>query len=192
MLGRVERRKTAWAIVGLVVAIPAAMYVLNPFNTPSKDPRARILGFTVYRVPARSMEPTLKEGDIFVVNVAALRNRDPAVGEIIVFEFPPNPEVSFVKRVVASGGSTLEMRKGVIYVDGKILPEPWLPAQPLTETEYNGEIVRFRPEDIHADLAPTLVPPRHFFVLGDNRGNSSDSRAWGFVPRENVIGVNQN
>lgn len=83
------------------------------------------------------------------------------------------------------------MRKGIVYVDGKLLPEPWLPAQPMTETEYDGERVQFDPEYIYSELAPTRVPPHHFFVLGDCRGNSDDSRGWGFLPRENVIGVYQ-
>jgi signal peptidase I len=189
MLGRVARKIIAWVAIGLIVVIPPAMYVLNPFHTASDDPRARILGFTVYRMPARSMEPTIHEGEIFLANVATLRNRDPAVGEIIVFRYPPRPDVFYIKRVIAAGGSTVEMRKGVVYLDGKVLPEPWLPAQPQTETEFRGRLVQFRPEDIYADLAPTPVPPDHFFVLGDNRGNSEDSRRWGFVPRENVIGV---
>jgi signal peptidase I len=175
--------------VGVVFAAPLAMYFLNPFNTASEDPRARIFGYLVFRAPSRNMEPTIHEGDTFLVNVATLRTRDPAVGEIIVFQFPPRPEVLYVKRVVATGGTTIEMRKGVIWLDGSKLEEPWLPREPITRTSMNGHQIELRPEDIYYDLPPTPVPEGHFFVLGDNRGNSSDSRHWGLVPRDMIIGV---
>ena len=173
----------------LVIAAVPVVYFLNPFQTASADPRARLAGGTIYRMPSRNMEPTIREGDTFVVNSAALSDRDPEVGEIVVFKFPPNPGIHYIMRVVATGGSTIEMRAGVVWLDGRKLDEPWLPAEPIKAATIEGQVIPLRQEDIYADLPPTLVPEQHLFVLGDNRGNSSDSRVWGFVPREMVIGV---
>jgi signal peptidase I len=186
-----ENRPLAIAIAAVTAVVGAAIaiYLINPFDTASDDPRARIIGYTLYRIPSRSMEPTLHEGAIFVVSAAALRNRDPRVGEIAVFRYPPDPAITYVKRVVATGGTTIELRKGALYVDGESVDEPWLPADPIRTFEMNGETVALREEDIHADMAPLAVPKDHFFVLGDNRGNSSDSRVWGLVRREDMIGI---
>jgi signal peptidase I len=189
MLGRVKRAGLAWGVIGLLVVAGAAMYWLNPFHTASDDPRARILGVTVYRMQASDMEPTLHLNSYFLVSSLKLAARDPRIGEIVAFRFPPNPDVHYIKRVIATGGSLVEMRGGRVYLDGKPLAEPWLPTHPQTEMAFDGRPIRLRPEDIFADFPPTPVPARHFFVLGDNRGNSSDSREWGFVPRENLIGI---
>jgi len=166
-----------------------AMYVINPYHVADADPRPRVLGFTAYRVPSMSMEPTLPDGSVFLVNLMTLRNRDPVVGEIIVFRYPPRPEIKYVKRVIATGGMTVAMRHGAVYLDGERLAEPYLPAQPITEMDYHGERRPLRAEDIYFDMAPVRVPEHHFFLLGDNRGNSEDSRYYGFVPRELVVGT---
>jgi signal peptidase I len=193
MLGGMSHdRKSKIAIVAVnavFVSAMVAMYVLNPFNTASDDPRARILGFTVYRVPSRSMEPTIRDGQILFVSAIALRNRDPAFGEVVVFRYPPDPEIAYLKRVVAHGGTTIEMRHGALHVGGEAVDEPWLPPEPIRTVEMEGRTIALREHEIYPDFAPLVVPPGHFFVLGDNRGNSEDSRAWGFVPRENMIGV---
>lgn len=180
---------TIFTVNAVVIGVTVATYVINPFNTASDDPRARILGYTPYRAPSQSMKPAMHAGDIFIVNAAALRNRDSQVGEIVAFRYPPDPSISYVKRVVATGGTTIEMRRGALYVDGQVVEEPWLPAEPIRTVVYDGMTMPLREEDINADLAPLAVPENHFFVLGDNRGNSSDSRVWGFVPRENMIGI---
>jgi signal peptidase I len=177
--------------VGLVLTSLPAMYLLNPFDTTLADPRARIFGFTLYSAPSMSMEPTIEHGSTFLVDVAALRKRDPGIGEIIVFRYPPSPEVLYLKRVVATGGMTIEMRGGEVWLDGKRLEEPWLPRELATEANIEGHHIRFRPEDIRTDMSPIRIPEHHFFVLGDNRGNSSDSRSWGLVPRDHVIGTYQ-
>jgi signal peptidase I len=177
--------------VGLVLISLPAMYLSNPFNTTLADPRARIFGFTLYRAPSLSMEPTIGHGSTFLVNVAALRKRDPGVGEIIVFRYPPSPDVLYLKRVVATGGMTIEMRGGEVWLDGKRLEEPWLPRELASGADIDGHHIEFRYEDLHADMSPMLIPEHHFFVLGDNRGYSSDSRSWGLVPRDHVVGTYQ-
>lgn len=184
------RGSIAWSAgLGAFLLAIVAMYLLNPLGTASRDPRIRILGYTVYRMPSVSMEPTIPEGSIFAVSAWALAQRDPRVGEIIVFKWPPDPKIDYIKRVVSVGGSTVEMRHGVVYLDGKLLPEPYLPARPQTEIVIDGQRLPLSPENLYTDMPPMRVPAGHFFVLGDNRGNSLDSRSWGLVPRENVIGI---
>jgi signal peptidase I len=188
ILVAVTRLRIVWGGLALLVIATLAIYALNPLHAASLDPRARILGVLPLRAQSRSMEPTVHEGAWFLANVTTLRDRDPRVGEIIVFRYPLDPDVMYLKRVVATGGMTIEMRKGVIYLDGVRLAEPWLPVTPITEVDVGGVRMAVHMEDLYADLAPLRVPERHFFVLGDSRGNSVDSRRWGFVPRELVVG----
>lgn len=94
----------------------------------------------------------------------------PSRGDIIVFRFPRDPSRDFIKRVVALPGEQVEIRAGVVYINGKKLNEPYV----LENPTYSREI--------------SVVPPENYFVLGDNRNNSSDSHVWGPVPLENVVG----
>jgi len=179
------------AIIGITSAIilvgaAALMYVLNPFNTASGDPRIRVLGVTAYRMPSLSMEPTIHDGDIFMVSAWPLTRRDPQMGEIIVFRYPPNPQIDYVKRVVAVGGSTIEIQGDRVIVDGKVLDEPYIARETIVPDEYKKSGMT---PPTRGDFPATRVPEGFFFVMGDNRGNSEDSRVWGFVPRELVIGV---
>jgi signal peptidase I len=183
----VTRLRIVWGGLALLVIAVLAMYVVNPYHAASRDPRARVLGLIPFRAPSLSMEPTVREGAFFLANVMTLRSRDPRIGEIVVFRYPPNPDVTYLKRVVATGGMTIEMRHGVIYLEGQRLAEPYLPAQPIAEMIRDGQRIPLREADIYYDMPPTRVPERHFFMLGDNRGNSQDSRHWGFVPREMVV-----
>jgi signal peptidase I len=164
----------ALAVAAVVAAV--VIYLVNPFHTPSLDPRARVLGFMVFRVPSENMAPTIPRGKTIWIDVANLRNRDPRVGEIVVFRWPVDPSVHFVKRVIATGGSTFEMHNGLVSLEGHPLEEPYLPKTPLMP-------------DTNDEVAPTRIPDGEFFVLGDNRGNSLDSRMWGNVPRALIIGV---
>jgi signal peptidase I len=127
------------------------------------------------------MDPSLKVGDRIVV---ATYERTPKRGAIIVFRNPHPPpganrrscsvvDECFVKRVIALGGETLEMRHGVVYIDGTQLSEPYL--NPVNDTR---------------DYPPTRVPPGHVFVMGDNRTNSNDSRfGLGPIPDGDIVGT---
>lgn len=165
------------------------MYACNPFNSTTSDLRARIFGYTFYRVAGPHMEPVIHSGQVFLANAATLRNRDPEVGEIIVFEYPRDRTRTFIARVVAAGGSTFEMRGGVVHLDGEPREETYLRSDVQKELMAMGLKPLDPPPDRGANFPATPIPEHHFFVLGDNRRGSDDSRTWGFVPRENVIGV---
>ena len=133
-----------------------------------------------YKIPTGSMRPVLMEGDRIFVDKISYRFKEPQRGDIVVFKYPLDPKKDFVKRLVALGGETVEIRDGQIYIQGKKLETP---ASFVERFYYN------RPDwDYGKEGQVTLVPPGQLFVLGDNSAQSSDSRNWGFVPRKSVIG----
>lgn len=122
------------------------------------------------RVESISMQPTLFAGDFVLVNKLAYRFDDPQRGDIVVFRYPPNPdETPYIKRIVGLPGDQVHISEGRVYINEEAIAEPYL----KTQTNRGGD---------------WSVPEDSLFVMGDNRNNSSDSRAWGMVPLENVIG----
>ncbi len=128
-----------------------------------------------FYIPSESMFPTLTEDDRVLVNKLSYQLHDVNRGDLVVFERPPNEPESdikdLVKRVVALEGETIEERDGALFVDGERLDEPYL--QPGVESN---------------DLARTVVPPDHVFVMGDNRGSSRDSRFFGPIEEDLIVG----
>jgi signal peptidase I len=123
-----------------------------------------------YKVEGFSMEPTLDDGQYLLINKIGEHFHQPERGDIIVFQYPLDPTKSFVKRVIGVPGDTVEVRDRETIVDGKALQEPYIKAPA------NGIYPR------------TTVPPNEYFVMGDNRNNSSDSRSWGMLPANDIIG----
>lgn len=121
------------------------------------------------RVDGSSMEPTLQSGEFIVVNRLAYKLGEPELSDVVVFHFPGDPGLEYIKRVVGLPGDSVRISDGIVFVNDQPLNEPYIAAQP----RYNGS---------------WNVPEEHIFVLGDNRNNSSDSHNWGAVPMENVIG----
>ena len=161
---------TFFGILALVLI--SLMYVLNPYNTNSYDPKARVIGFTLFRVPSGSMAPTIQSGSYIVVNAIEYASAMPKNKDIAVFELP-NTEATIVKRVIANEGDYIEIRDRQLYINDILVTEPYVE---LTNLRYSQ------------DYPKTQVPQGKFFAMGDNRDNSRDSRSWGFVPYENLIG----
>lgn len=135
--------------------------------------------FGPYKIPTGSMKPTFMENDKIFVDKISYRFHEPRRGDIIVFKYPLDRKKDFVKRLAGLPGETIEIRNGVIVVDGKTLHEP-----PFNRnTYYNVESWPYG----KAGQA-IRVPPGSYFALGDNSAHSADSRQWGFVPRKDVIG----
>jgi signal peptidase I len=187
----------------------------EPERTPSSWPKFRHLVFELlqtvflaallflavralaqnFRVEGSSMEPGLHNGQYLLVNKAVYYKinlntlskfipfidpgddperyliRGPKRGDVIVFSFPGDVHRDFIKRVIGVPGDTVRVTDGNVFVNDVPLIEPYIDDAQTT-----------------TDFAAVVVPPGQYFVLGDNRRNSSDSRSWGFVPEENVIG----
>lgn len=131
-----------------------------------------------FKIPSGSMRPTLIEGDKLFVNKFIYRFEDPKPGDIIVFKYPEDRKKDFIKRLVAVGGQTVEIRDGKIHVDGKVLDDP----------ASFGKFFYYNHEPYGGPYEKIQVPEGQYYVLGDNSANSTDSRFWGFVPKQNVIG----
>ena len=131
-----------------------------------------------FKIPSGSMRPTLLEGDKLFVNKFIYRFHLPERGDILVFKYPDDPKKDFIKRLVATGGETVEIRDGKIYVDGK----------PLDDPKGFGKFYYYNHDPFGGPNEKVKVPENSFYVLGDNSANSTDSRFWGFVPRKNLVG----
>ena len=117
-----------------------------------------------------SMKPNFEPGQRLLVNKVVYRFGEPQQGEVIVFRPPPNENTDYIKRIIAVPGDTVEIKGSVVYVNNTALDEPYIKA-PTNDT-----------------LHPAKIPENEYFVLGDNRNNSNDSRDWGTVPRQNIVG----
>lgn len=129
-----------------------------------------------FYIPSGSMEPTLQVDDRILVSKFSYRLGRIARGDVIVFHYPLNPGKDFVKRVVALGGERVELRDGVVLIND------------LPITELYPTALAAGDRACTTSYGPQKIPPSQLFVLGDNRCNSEDSRFFGFVPVENVVG----
>jgi signal peptidase I len=129
-------------------------------------------GFQVARVDGESMIPTLENRDRLIVNKLVYNWTDPRVGDVVMHYWPEDPSKSFVKRVVAAEGDTIRSDAGKIYRNEVLMDDSFIPAQ-------------YRMQDT---WGPVTVRRGYYFVLGDHRNNSSDSRIWGEVPKKYIIG----
>jgi signal peptidase I len=129
-------------------------------------------GFQVARVEGQSMAPTLEDQDRLIVNKLVYRIGEPRRGDIVMLYYPLNPDKSFVKRVIAEEGDTVRIVDGRVYVNDIPLKDDYVSSE-------------FRSHD---DWGPQVIPEGYYFVMGDHRNNSSDSRHWGMVPKRYIIG----
>ncbi|OPY75335.1 MAG: Signal peptidase I T [Syntrophorhabdus sp. PtaU1.Bin058] len=173
------KSKTREYIESLIIAAIIAFFVRSFF-------------IQAFKIPSSSMEPTLLIGDHLLVNrlsyvvkvpftdIVIFELDKPVQGDVVVFRFPVDRSKDFIKRVIAREGDTVEIKDKTIYVNGKKMKDPW--------GYYSQAPV------IPGDLAPRdnlpsiKVPKDSYFVMGDNRDNSLDSRFWGFVKKEDLVG----
>ena len=173
----------------LVIAVILALFI-------------RTFVVQAFKIPTGSMEQNLLIGDHLLVNKfvfapyvspavrTILPMKDIKRRDVIVFKFPKDPERDFIKRVIGLPGDTVELRNKHVFINGTPLDEPYvyfleepppIPQESDMMSELNGG-------DPRVQYGPVTVPPGHYFVMGDNRDNSEDSRYWGFLPRANIKG----
>ena len=157
-VGRVVEEVVAWLKTLASAAVYATLIVT--------------FGFQVARVEGHSMAPTLADQDRLIVNKLVYELGDPRPGDIVMLYYPLNPEKMFVKRVIAKEGDTVRIVDGHVYVNDIPLHDDYVPAE-------------FRSHD---DWGPQVVQQGYYFVMGDHRNNSSDSRHWGPVPKKYIVG----
>ena len=180
-------------LVVLVIALFILTFIVQPF-----------------RIPSESMEHTLLVGDFLLVNKMAfappgrwawlLPYRAVQRGDIIVFHFPPDPPEHVVKRVIGLPGDHVHLQNGLAWVNGRPVDENWVVFEPAYPDDFRDNFptelytdpgvdahwwMQMRTDVREGDL---VVPPGNYFVLGDNRNFSRDSRYWGFVPRDHIVG----
>lgn len=128
-----------------------------------------------YEIPSGSMENTIEVGDRVFSEKVSYAFNDPQRGDIITFTDPSDPDRVLIKRVVATEGQTVELINGLVYVDGEPLNEPYTQGKPS--------------EDLNSGITyPYTVPEGYVWVMGDNRTNSADSRAFGAIPIDSITG----
>jgi len=180
-------------IVFTVVALAyiSVMYFVNPFDIKSLHPRARLWGIDIYRIPSGAMSPNLNAGDVVLVTTMSKKVER---GDVVVFRFPPNPEISFVKRLIGKGGDKIVYRGKRLFINGEAAGYSNVVEYDEHREQVNESIDEASWNIILDKTMGTkdvsiTVPKGQLFFLGDNRDNSNDSRYWGFVDESEVMGV---
>ena len=161
-LGTASRRVGSEILAGVRTLFSAAVYATLIVT----------FGFQVARVDGLSMAPTLEDHDRLIVNKLVYELGEPRPGDIVMLYYPLNPDKMFVKRVIAKEGDTVRIVDGRVFVNDQPLHDEYVP-------------LAFRSHD---DWGPEVVKQGFYFVMGDHRNNSSDSRHWGPVPKKYIVG----
>ncbi|KAA0019151.1 signal peptidase I [Salinicola corii] len=162
-----------------------------------------------FQIPSGSMRPTLEVGDFILVNKFSYGLRLPVInteiadvgepkrGDVMVFRFPQDPSVNFIKRVIGLPGDRIRYENKQLYVNGKPVPKSMTdpdpaeaPGEELFE-EHLGDVdhrIFNNPQSPGPQMREIVVPDHEYFMMGDNRDHSNDSRYWGFVPEKNIVG----
>jgi signal peptidase I len=182
----------ATAIGAAVVAVRSPLVTVNSYNRwffyllwilmvfalslTAYRIRERVFGYGTYRVPSVSMSPTVENGEYFIADTWRYPAHKPAEGEIVVLELADGTGVRYLKRIVGLPGDRIEIRDRVLYRNGEPVAEPY--TRPLDNIHFYGR-----------NFGATTVEAGKVFVLGDNRDNSKDSRAWGTIPINQLRGT---
>jgi signal peptidase I len=134
--------------------------------------------FRPFQVSGNSMYPNFLDKEYILTNIISLKMGSPKLGDVVVFKAPPDPERDYIKRVIGIPGDVVMIKDGEVYVNDRLLDQSEY-LSPTVKT-YGGSFLR--------ENTSVTVLPDTYFVLGDNRSGSSDSREWGFVPKKSIIG----
>jgi signal peptidase I len=137
--------------------------------------RIAFLGYSVYLLPSKSMASTLLPHDYIMVDTWIYQHEAPKKGDIAIFRYPPKPKILFIKRIIATEGDWVKIERGQVILNGRMQNEPYVLAENNTKT-------------IGKEYQEWIVPKGQYFVLGDNRDGSNDSRYWGFVKQDAIQG----
>lgn len=161
----IMREYTEALLIAVVLAVVIRMFVVEAF-----------------KIPSGSMIPSLLVGDHLLVSKCAYKFAQPRRGDVAVFKYPDDPARNFIKRIVAIGGDTVEIRDKIVFVNGIQQTEPYIQHvfQDILPAQYSAR----------DNFGPVTVPPNQYFMLGDNRDSSLDSRFWEhqFVSRRAIVG----
>ncbi|HEY4517614.1 MAG TPA: signal peptidase I [Candidatus Paceibacterota bacterium] len=149
-----------FSIIALIIVLPIRFFVAQPFI-----------------VSGASMEPTFETGEYLIVDELSYRFEPPKRGEVIIFRYPKDTTKFFIKRIIGLPGETVEMRGKDIYIHNGFFPDGFKMEQPYLESS-----------EVRSDYLTVTLGSSEYFVLGDNRGASSDSRIWGNLPSKDIIG----
>lgn len=147
----------------------------NPYKTAADTFRGRVLGFELFRIPSHSMQPTLLPGDYIYVSTSAYKDHPPQINDVITFLYPKDRSINYIKRLIGLSGDRVNIENFEVYVNGKIIEQPYLDRSLVTKP-----FSRYMQERI--------VPENKLFVMGDNRDNSNDGRFFGMINQSDIIG----
>lgn len=164
-----------WVAVFGIPMLLVGAYVLNPWGVQSRDPRQRILAHSPFRVGSNSMMPTLARDQIVLVRAGRADALDLHRGQIVTLQVRSYPPGVWAQRIVGMPGETLEIAEGQLRINGQPVAEPYvMPAYARSEYSRN--------------FGPVQIPAGHYFMLGDYRDNSEDSRLRPLTPAEDITG----
>ena len=165
-------------IVLMLSVVASTIYFLNPFNVKSENIRPRLFGFDIYRIPSKSMQPSLQPGDYISVSNMAYIETPPNRNDVVVFYKSQSENhkqrLPFIKRVVAIAGDKVEINKAKVILNNINLKEAYV-LEKNKKTTYSQ------------NMDTIIIPKNHVFVLGDNRDNSDDSRTYGPIAETDII-----
>ncbi|HRU20782.1 MAG TPA: signal peptidase I [Candidatus Paceibacterota bacterium] len=167
-----EVKKIASEIFDVVKLIVLALLIVIPI---------RCFVFQPFIVSGQSMEPNYHSSDYLIIDEISYRNNSPERGDVVVFKYPKNPNFKYIKRIIGLPGETIEIKNAEIFITSNGQTTK------LDESSYLPQSVRDSWVRM-ANMDPLTLGPNEYFVLGDNRNNSSDSRVWGPLPAKNIIG----
>jgi signal peptidase I len=148
-----------FALIALLIVIPIRIFIAQPFI-----------------VRGASMQPTFESGEYLIVDQLSYRFEDPSRGDVVIMRYPKDPSVFFIKRIIGLPGETVTLAGSKVTIE-----KPGAVAVTLSEPYV-------APERLENEYATYVLGPTDYFVMGDNRIESSDSRAWGFLPRKDIMG----